>query len=153
VVAQFMGTLRRELEPHTSVMEIVLRPDEDLIELRDPHDARRILDLKYTGYALERRGMPQSPPGTWMGEHYDDDWFVELQAVDDAVLATLPRLQSAALDRLKMPGGRVEAVGIGRHADILEGNQRLVVEVAVKGDDGVNGRVYFDLHGKVLRKD
>lgn len=70
VVAQFMGTLRRELEPHTPVMEIVLRPDEDLIELRDPRDARRILDLKYTGYALERRGMPQSPPGTWMGEHY-----------------------------------------------------------------------------------
>jgi len=151
--AEFVALLRRELDPQTGVMEIVLRPDQARATIRDPRDPRRVVALSYAGYVLEREPAFRGKPGTWMGQPFDDASFFRLAELDDAALAALPRLRSMALERLRLPGGRVETIGLGRHALILEKNRELVVEIDAKGSDGSGGRVFLDLRGRVLRTD
>ncbi|MBV9757082.1 MAG: hypothetical protein JO047_08515, partial [Alphaproteobacteria bacterium] len=152
-IADFLGLLRRELDPQTQVMEIGLGPERASIAFRDPHDPRRIVTLDYRGYVLEKGIEFPQKPGTWMGQPFDDDWFFNLQDVDRGVLEKLPRLEQAGLERMQLGAGKIEGMALGRHAMILEGNRQLAVEMSAKDNAGSDRRVYLDLRGRLLRID
>jgi len=152
-VDQFVNALRQQVGPDTSVMEIVFRPDEGIAEVRDPSKPGMIAELRYDGYSFSTFGDPTSRPGKWHGLPYEDDWLFNLGAVDDRLLSRIPALTRTALAKLNIPGGQVESVAIGQARDMFENNRRLLVEVSVKGDNGLDGRVWFGPNGGIVRFD
>ena len=149
---RFVEALAHDAGPHAGVMQIMLRPDGASATIRDPRKPAALLELGYAGVLLETSSIPNAPAGFWQGERYDDEWMFDLRELDATVLDGLPALQRAALGRLKIGGGAVAWISIGRHRTTFEGNRRLLAEVGVAGPDRQSGRVFLDARtGALLR--
>jgi hypothetical protein len=152
-ITGFVEALRRKLDPHAAIMSITVTQKEGHLDLRDPHDPSTIISLGYDGVALETRPSMPDKPGQYMGMPYEPDWLFELGTLDASILQDLPAREAAALQRLHIPGGKVTDIVFGRQRLMFPANRQLTVEIDVAGDRNVDGRVYFDPHGNVMRAD
>jgi hypothetical protein len=152
-ITGFVEALRRKLDPHAAIMAITVTEKEGHLDLRDPRDPGSIISLGYDGVALEQRPSMPDKPGRYMGMPYEADWLFELGTLDATILQDLPAREAAALQRLNIPGGKVTSISFGRQRLMFPANRQLVVEIDVAGDRKVDGRVYFDPHGNVMRAD
>jgi hypothetical protein len=150
---RFFEALRREVAPHSAMMQITLTPKSAVADLRDPRKADAIASLGYDGSKFDFRPSVPEPPGRWDGMPYDDTALFNLDMVDAKLLDTIPARESDALRRLNIPGGKVGGIVIGRQTIMFENNRQLLIEIQVEGDDRRDGRVYFDPAGRVLRAD
>ncbi len=149
----FVEALRRKLDPRAAIMSITVTSKEGHLDLRDPHDPSSIISLGYDGVALETRPSMPDKPGYYMGMPYEPDALFELGSLDAAILQDIPAREAAALARLHIPGGKVTDIVFGRQRMMFPANRQLTVEIDVAGDRNVDGRVYFDPHGNVMRAD
>jgi hypothetical protein len=150
-MSEFLATLRTSLDPGSQILELVFRPDEGIVVVREPKRPRVLTDLHFAGLTLERSPMPEPPPGTFNGVAFEEGWLFELRSLDAGLLDTIRAAETAALDRLSIPGGEVTAVGVGRHQDLMPRVHDLNIEVRVTGEDRKSGRTFTDLKGRVLR--
>jgi hypothetical protein len=152
-IGQFFDALRANLGLDAAIMEINIGPKSANIDLRDPRKPTSFALLVYDGSALDVVATPPGRPGQWRGLPYADDWFFDLSAIDAQMLQDLPARESAAVNQLRIPGGKVTGIAFGRQKLIFANNRQLVLEVEVTGINGANGRVFFDPSGKILRSD
>jgi len=152
-ITGFVEALRRKLDTHAAIMAITVTEKEGHLDLRDPRDQASIISLGYDGVALQQRPSMPDKPGQYMGMPYDADSLFDLSALDASILQDLPAREAAALQRLKIPGGKVSEISFGRQRLMFPANRQLVIEIGVTGDKRVDGRIYFDPHGNVMRAD
>jgi hypothetical protein len=152
-ITRLLDTLRQKVDPRAAVMEIRLEPDRAWIDLRDPRKPDRITALNYEGGAVDLAPPLGDRPGKWHGMAYDDDWLFDLSALDAPFLQALPEREAAALQHLRIPGGKVTGLILGHQRLMFDNSRQLVVMVEVSGDDHADGRVFFDPRGKILRSD
>lgn len=152
-VRQMLGALRRDAGERAGILEITLRADRAQVEMPDPRKPGAVVLLGYEGYGFESLPAMPLPPGRGRDRPYDTDALFDLDALDPAFLQSLPDLKRTALRRLKIPGGRIEQIILGKARLMFEGNSQVLAEIDVTGNDGADGRVFLDSTGRILRAD
>ena len=144
---QLMAGIKPTFGPHAKLIELGFSGSRVSIVARNPKTPAKVRDWMFEDdHFLDFPGMDQTP----FYRALTDASFFDLDEIAAALPPKLAELEKAAIDRLKMPGGKVEKVTVTCQPKMQPPTAKVTVQIDVKGGDDKSGWVSYDLNGNVV---
>jgi hypothetical protein len=138
--------IKERFGAHARLMELSFDEQNATVIAYNPKQPGRLRDFIYQEDAF------LDYPGSDMTTFYrgfDSESFFDLDEIEAAFPRKLAQFKQTALERLRVPGAKIERITITRHPKMQQRTPKVTVEVrAYNGSDG--GWVIFDLQGNII---
>ena len=144
---QVITGIKQTFGAHAKLIELAFSGSRATIVARDPKQPAKIRDWLYDDdHFADFKGSDQTP----FYRNLQESSFFDLDEVEAALPHLLPKLEKAALERLKMPDGKVERITFCRQQKMQPPSPKVTIQINVQGADGKSGWVSYDLQGNFV---
>ncbi|MGA2404138.1 MAG: hypothetical protein ABSG91_20930 [Syntrophobacteraceae bacterium] len=137
--------IKKTFGPHVKLIELEFDEHRAMITAPNPKQPGHLHDFLYDEDHFVNIGSDVTP--FYRGVKAES--FFDLDEIEAALLPKLSQMEKTTLERLKIPGGKIERITIAKHPKMQPVNPKVTVEIRVENDEK-NGRVTFDLQGNVV---
>ncbi|MDB6003303.1 MAG: hypothetical protein JWR15_290 [Prosthecobacter sp.] len=140
--------IKKTFGAHAKLIELAFAGSGATIIARDPKQPAKIRDWMYDDdHFADYKGSDQ----TAFYRNLQESSFLDLDEVEAALPRLLPKLEKAAVERLKMPDGKVERITFCRQQKMQPPSPKLTIQIHVQSADGKSGWVSYDLQGNFVQ--
>jgi hypothetical protein len=144
---QVIAGIKQSFGAHAKLIELAFSGSRATIIARDPKQPAQIRDWLYDDdHFADFKGSDQTP----FYRNLQEASFFDLDEVEAALPHLLPKLEKAALERLKMPDGKIVQITFCRQQKMQPPSPKLTLQINVQGADGKSGWVSYDLQGNFV---